>query len=371
MNGLQIRYFGTAKEHKSIYNEIYPEIERVFLGGQSLQGPDVEFFENNLKLFSKRRNCVAVSSCTDALFFSLLAIGIKPGDEVIVPSFSFVASASCILRSGAVPIFCDVDDNGNANAESIKLLVTEKTKAIIYVHMYGYLDELNILKIKNLANNFGLKLIEDAAQAFGANKNSIFAGGLGEISCFSFDPTKVISSFGSGGAVLTDDDELASTVRMLRYHGKTRDGEFSNLGFNSQLPTIAAAVLNVKLKHNNEWLNKRKSIANFYIDQLKELPIGLPPMSNGDEHVYHKFVIKLESRNEMKKYLSSKMIETIIHYDTPLPMRPIFQKFINRASYIRSSELSKKVLSLPCHPFLEDYEIDCIVKSIKSGLEKA
>lgn len=360
-----IKYFGTAQEHAALLPKLLNQFERVILSGQSLQGPDVKDFEDNVKNLVGRKYGVAVGSCTDALYFSLLAIGIKPNDEIVVPSFTFVASASCVSRAGATPIFCDVDENGSASPASVKSLITEKTKAVIYVHMFGYYDWDNYKKVFDLCKTAGVYLIEDSAQAFGANYGGEIAGGRGVVSCFSFDPTKVIAAPGSGGIILTDEESIHLHCRALRYHGKTNTGKFLNLGFNSQMPSITAAILNLKLEHNDEWRTKRVNIARMYIDQLSDLPLLLPPAPDGSKHVYHKFVIKLNKRDDLKNFLANKNIQTMIHYETPLPEVPVFALSKVVSHYENSLRLTKEVLSLPCHPFLMEREVLYICKCIR------
>jgi dTDP-4-amino-4,6-dideoxygalactose transaminase len=360
-----IKYFGTAQEHSALMPRLLNEFERVILSGQSLQGPDVKDFEENIKNLVNRKYGVAVGSCTDALYFSLLAIGIKPNDEVVVPSFTFIASASCISRTGATPIFCDVDENGSASPASVKNLITEKTKAVVYVHMFGYYDWDNYKKVFDLCKTAGVFLIEDAAQAFGANYAREMAGGRGAVSCFSFDPTKVIAAPGSGGIILTDDENIHLHCRALRYHGKNYAGKFLELGFNSQMPSLTAAVLNLKLEYNDEWRTKRINIARMYIDQLSDLPLLLPPAPDGTKHIYHKFVIRLKMRDKLKDFLAQKNIQSLIHYETPLPEVPIFALSKLASHYENSLQLTREVLSLPCHPFLMEHEVSYICKCIR------
>jgi len=236
----RIPFFGTTREFLAHRAPIMERIERSLETGRMLQGEAVPDLERRVATQVGRRYAVAVNSCTDGLFFALRASGLEPGDEVLVPNLSFVATASSVVRASAVPVFVDVDDSYNLSLDAARERVTPRTRAIVFVHLYGQMGDAR--RIETFARDHGLILIEDAAQAFGASFAGRNAGSLGSASCLSFDPTKPISAVGSGGMVLTDDGEIAARVRRLRYHGRGPDGDFVELGFNSQMSTLVAAV---------------------------------------------------------------------------------------------------------------------------------
>lgn len=359
-NEFPINYFGNAREHAEIKDQLMDVVESVILSGQSLQGPSVNELEVRVRNMVGRDYAVAVGSCTDALYFSLLASGIAPGDQVIVPAFTFLASASCILRANAVPVFADVNENGNLLPDSVAKLVNHNTKAVVYVHMFGYYDYENFKKVSEICSSKGILLIEDAAQAFGAGFAKKIAGAGGVVSCFSFDPTKVIAAPGSGGMMLTNDESIDALCRGYRYHGKSQTGEFNLLGFNSQMPTMTAAILNLKLQFECKWKRRRIEIADHYINELSNLPIGLPPKSDGASHIYHKFVIKTKRRDELKAFMSQRGVQTMIHYERPLPLLPVFKSYGIFNEFNNALLMADEVLSLPCHPFLKKSEVEYI-----------
>lgn len=295
----KIPFFGLNREvavHRETYLNI---IEKVFSHSKFLQGDEVKQFEENVANLCGRRYGVATNSCTDALYYSLVAAGIEPGDEVLVTDFSFVPSASCIVRLGAKPVFVDIDDHFLMDLDKAALSLNNKTRAIIFVHLFGQMG--NPKEIENFARLHDLILIEDAAQVFGASYNGIRAGSTGLLSCLSFDPTKVISAPGSGGMVLTDDENLAQEIARLRYHGKNEKGEFVSLGFNSQMPSLTAAILDYKLGQNEKWLAIRRDIAKYYLENVVGEYI-LPFEIEGSCHIYHKFVIRSQNRDHLRLF---------------------------------------------------------------------
>lgn len=360
---MKIPFFSQKREHSHLKRELTRSISNSLKHGQSLQGPEVKKFEKNMLKYVKKKYAIAVGSCTDGLFFSLKALGIKKNDEVIVTSYSYIASASCILRIGAKPVFVDVDKNGNMLIDKIESKITKKTKAIIYVHLLGYFKNINrLLKIKK---KYKLFLIEDFAQALGAKLESNYAGSLGNLSCTSFDPTKVLSAPGSGGMVFTNDKNLKTKVEKMRYHGKNSLGDHDELGINSQLSSINASCLLVKLRYLKKYQKKRISIANQYINNLKKYQIQLPPKCKNGEHIYHKFVIQVESRQKLKNFLKKNGIETFIHYKLPITKISLFKKNSSIFKTPTADYLSSKSLSLPIHPYLKKKEINFVIKTIE------
>ena len=363
---MKIPFFFSQREHKHLKKKIISSISKSLIHGKTLQGPEVSNLELKLAKYIGTKYAIAVGSCTDALFFSLKAINIKEGDEVIVTSYSYLASATCILRCGAVPVFVDVNENGNMDLNQIKKKFTSKTRAIIYVHLFGYQE--NISKLLKFIKKKNIYLIEDFAQAFGAKYKNSHAGSFGDISCTSFDPTKVLSAPGSGGMAFTNNKFLRDRIVKLRYHGKNKGGENDSLGINSQLPTLVAATLLVKFKLLEKNKKIRINIAKFYFDRLKNLKIKLPPVTDNQSHIYHKFVIQCKRRNHLMKYLEKNGVETMIHYKKSIKDLSIFKKYKTLTPV--ADLLSKQSISLPIHPYLKKKELNYIVRKIKYFFDK-
>jgi len=358
----KISFFGVSRENQEHRSDYLKRISEVLSHGKVLQGDEVSEFEKNVSSLCYRSYGIAVNSCTDALYFSLLASGVQPNNEVLVTDFSFIASASAILRAEAKPIFVDIDEHFLMDLDRANEYINERTKAIIFVNLFGQMGNPKEIKEFALSNN--LVLIEDAAQSLGASFENIKSGSLGDLSCLSFDPTKVIGAPGSGGMVLTDNKNLATKIKSLRYHGQFEKGEFISLGYNSQMPSLIASVLNCKLDQNQKWLNRRREIAQYYIDNINEsitTPVQIPKSC----HIYHKFVIRSEKRKDLMSYLDQKNIQTMIHYRKPLHKQKLFQSYnFDDNNYPKALARSKSVLSIPIHPFLRDNEVDYIVKTI-------
>ncbi len=286
-----IPFFAGAREMAAHGAAYLGAMAEALAGGQALQGPEVAAFEERLAERCGREHAVAVGSGTDALFFALAAHGIGAGDEVLVPAFSFIATASCIVRAGARPVFADVDEAGLLDLEAAAGLCSPRTRAVIAVQLYGQMLEPAALEA--FAAQRGLILVEDAAQAFGAAAAGRRAGSVGQASCLSFDPTKTIAAPGSGGAVLCDDAALAARLRRLRWHGRDAQGRFAELGYNSQLPTASAAALLVKLGLDQAWTERRRAIATAYDAALAGTAAHPMPVVPGASHVFHKYVVRV------------------------------------------------------------------------------
>lgn len=343
-------------------NEISNNVMRVYSSGQMLHDKCIDDLENNLTRLCDRKFAVTVNSCTDAIYFALHAAGIRPGDEVLITSFSFIASVSPILRIGAVPVFVDLsEDCFMMTLGDIEKKITPRTKAIIVVHLFGQMLPLDA--IEKMAKDHGLTVIEDAAQSIGSYQNKRPAGNLGLASCLSFDPTKIIGAFGTGGAVLTDDLTVYKTLKKLHYHGKNyKTGNFEIIGYNSRISSSQAALLNFQLDHLKKWISRRNEIASMYSEKLKHLcQIQTPKILSGNIHTFHKYVIKTERRHELIQFLKNKGIETKIHYEKLLFEYKLFNNYKFFAENIKTAHHVKdSVLSLPIYPELNDTEVKYI-----------
>jgi dTDP-4-amino-4,6-dideoxygalactose transaminase len=340
-------FFAAARtwaEHGERYARLMAE---ALAGGQALQGAPVAALEAALAERCGRRHAIAVGSGTDALYFALIAAGVGPGDEVLVPAVSFIASGACVLRAGAVPVFVDVDPWLLMDLDAARAAVTPATRALIAVDLYG--QTVAPEAFERFAAEHGLTLIEDAAQALGARS----AGSIGDASCCSFDPTKTIAAPGSGGAVLTDREDLAAAVRRLRWHGRDADGRFSARGYNSQLPSASAAIVRDKLACDAAWTARRRAIAAAYDIALAGKPVGVAP---GRDHTFHKYVIRTPDRAALAARLNAAGVPTRIHYDRPLYREPVFGPVTRECP--AAEQACREVLSLPIHAYLTDAEVE-------------
>lgn len=361
----KIPLFGGAREFAAYERQIMEAIRAVLVTGEVVGGQPVTALERRMAAMTGRRQGIAVNSGTDALLFALLAAGVGAGDEVLVTDFSFVASASAIALTGATPVFVDVDATYNMDLDHAERCVTDRTRAIVFVHLYGQMSDPS--RVEAFARRHNLLLIEDAAQSIGAEFNGRPVGSLGLLSCMSFNSTKPIAAPGGGGIVLTDGDELAERVRRLRYHGKGQSGQFVELGYNSLMPTVTAAALNIKLDYNAEWLAQRREVARRYVERLSGVDdLILPDETPGAIHVYHKFVVRTPRRDALKAHLASLGVETKVHYPLPLHREPCFAPYINSAAgYVNADRFAQTVLSLPIYPFLSAGEIETITDGIR------
>ena len=334
---------GWDREYLTNKDEYLELFDRVM---QKEQETNVEFLEKNLAEITNRKYAVTCNSGTDALSYSLMSMGIKPGDEVITSNFSWISTASCISMVGATPIFCDIDlDSYHLSYNSVKRMISNKTKAIVYPHLFGNMSDLK--KIKDL----GIPLVEDACQSLGSSYNGVVAGSIGDISTLSFNANKVVAGISGGGAILTDEEDRAEFFRKIRKHG---NNEF--LGFNSKMLLFNAEVINFRLKRMKEWQTKRQEIAKIYDNALKDLPVVTQKITNGLNHNYHKYVIRLENktiRDKLKDRLKAK-----VHYDKPLSENKMYENIQHKKDDCLNCKIvSDTILTLPLHPYLTTHEI--------------
>ncbi len=297
-----------------------------------------------------------------------MALGIGPGDEVITTTLSAVATALCIEAVGAAPVFVDIDDYGCISPEAVEKAITPKTKAIIPVHLYGQMADME--KIMDIAKRRGVKVVEDCAQATGASYGKNKAGSFGALGCFSFYPTKNLGAIGDGGMITTDDDALAEKCRLMRNYGQKTRYEHVVYGINSRLDEIQAAILSERIKYLDKNNKVRADIAASLKKGLEGVgDIKLPGVRNNAVHTYHLFVIQTESRDALQAHLKEKGIETLIHYPAPIHKQKCFAKY-NTVSLPRAETIVGKILTLPTHPYLSQTEIDYMCASIRSFYEK-
>lgn len=367
---MKVSSLDLKRQYESIREEINKAVLEVIASQSFVLGPFVESFENSIAGFCSVKHAIGVSSGTDAILLALMACGVKSGDEVITTPFTFFATAGSIARLGAVPVFVDIDSaTYNIDVNKIAPVVNKKTKAILPVHLYGQCANMDA--ILEIARANGLMVIEDAAQSIGAVYKGKNAGTLGNAGCFSFYPTKNLGGYGDGGLVTTNDDRLAEFVKILRVHGSKQRYYHSHIGINGRLDAIQAAVLSVKLKYLDAWSEKRRSIAAYYSEQLKGLPIRLPETEPHNTHIYHQYVIAISDRDALMKYLGSQGIETTIYYPVPLHLQKCFESLGYRRGDLPESErAANETLALPIFPEITQKEQDYVIHHIKNFISQ-
>ena len=357
-------------QYSSIKDEIDAAIQRVLQDGQFILGSEVETFEKEIASYCGTNFAIGVASGTDALHLALLACGIKPGDEVITSPFTFIATAEAITQCGAIPVFVDIDPKTyNIDPERIEPKITQKTRAILPVHLYGQPADME--PILELAKKHDLKLIEDCAQALGAEYKGEKVGSVGDAGCLSFFPSKVLGAYGDGGMVVTNNPEIAETVQMLRNHGCKEKYYHLIPGFNSRLDALQAAILRVKLRHLDEWNDHRQRNAGLYSELLGKIEEIEPPyIAPYSYHIFNYYTIRLRNsrgdRDKLGEYLNSQGIATAIYYPLSLHLQEVYKSLGYKWGNFPESECAQEeVLSLPMYPELSEVQIEEIVNEIK------
>ncbi len=342
----------------------------VLEGGAVLQGPAVVQFEQALTTTVGLSHAITCGSGTDAMILGLAALGLREGSRIAVPSLTFVATGSPVLHVRCTPVFVDCDpETGLADEQAMLDLIERRAvDAIIVVHLYGQLANLD--RVAPAARQAGIVLIEDAAQALGAMRHGKTFGRHGQFSTVSFDPMKVVGAFGSGGAVLTDDADFAERVRQFRYHGHDGKGRYVVPGFNSQLPTVQAAALSVKVRLMAQWQARRARIAAIFDAKMAQVP-GARRMRTlaGNEHNCHKFVLWADRRKAVQEGLAAAGVQTKVHYDLPLHRQPLFAAYAASVACPHADAAAEHVLSLPMYPELTDAETEYIADRTRTVLE--
>ena len=357
-------------QFRAIEHELRPALEEVLRSGKFILGPQVESLEKEITQFCGAGHAVGVASGTDALLLALRAAGVGPGDEVIVPAFSYIATADAVTLLGAVPVFCDVvHDTFNLDPSKLESCVTTRTKAVVPVHLFG--QPADMPRILTLAAAAQLTVIEDAAQAIGAVCAGKPAGSIGEFGCLSFYPTKNLGAAGDGGMILTSSGEAAARLRSLRGHGAVTHKYISEeQGWNSRLDELQAAILRVKLRHLNEWTAARRSHAARYDKLLRAVPgLTLPSVAAGSTHVYHQYTVRLADRERVQKHLAAEGIASTVYYPVPLHLQPMFANLgYQPGSMPQAERAALEVLSLPIYPEMTDEQIDRVAAAVAAAV---
>ena len=343
-------------------DEIKARIDKVLDSGWYLLGEQNKQFESNFAAYCGAKYCVGCANGLDALRLIIKAYGFGKGDEIIAPANTYIASILAITDNGCSPVLVEPDlDTYNINPDLIEAKITDKTKAILVVHLYG--QAVKMEKIWALAKKYNLKIIEDSAQAHGAYYNDKRVGSLGDASGFSFYPGKNLGALGDGGAVTTNDEELAQKIRALANYGSHKKYENIYQGLNSRLDEIQAAVLDVKLKYLDNDNARRKEIAQYYLTNIKNPLIKLPQTYSENSHVWHVFAIRVKERERFKGYLDDNDIQTIIHYPIP-PHKQECYKELNHLSFKITEQIHSEIISIPISPVMSDSQIQKVVEVV-------
>jgi dTDP-4-amino-4,6-dideoxygalactose transaminase len=361
-----IPFLDLTRQHRALKAELMAALERVLESSHFVLGHEGRALEAELAGRAGVRHGVGVGSGTDALRLALTAVGVKPGDEVITPAFSFVASASTILMAGATPVFVDVEPaTCGLDPERLTQALTPRTRAIVAVHLYGHPARID--RIAEIARRHGVALIEDAAQAIGAAWDGRPIGGWGDAACLSFYPTKNLGACGDGGLLLTDRDDVAAHLRRLRHHGDGGRYQHVELGYCSRLDEVQAAMLRVKLRHLDAWTEARRRLAARYGQGLAGLPLGLPAEDARARHIYHLYTVRHPRRDALARALGDLGIGTMVHYPRAIPEQPMFGLDAERP-WPEACRAAREVLSLPCYPEMTDGEIDGVVAAVRTAV---
>lgn len=354
-------------QYATIADEVEEAMRRVIASSAFVHGPFAETFEREFAAYCGARYCVGVGNGTDALLLALRALGIGPGDEVITTPLTFTATAEAIVLNGAAVRFVDVDPlTRNMDPTQLEAAITPRTKALLPVHLYGLPADMRA--INQVARGYGLAVVEDAAQAHGAEFEGRRAGSLADVACFSFYPGKNLGAYGDAGAVVTDDPALAERVRRFADHGRTTRYEHDLVGVNSRLDGLQAAVLSVKLRHLEAWSRRRRELAAWYDAALADLPqVGRPSVPAGVTAVYHLYVIEAERRDELLNYLHAHGVAAGIHYPLPLHLQPAYAFLgIPRGTYPVAERLAERVLSLPIFPEMSEDDVAYVAALVRA-----
>lgn len=368
---MKVPFNDLTRHHAGLLPEIMAEIGDVFSSSSFILGPKVAAFEERFAALHHAPHCVGVNSGTSALHLALLALGVGPGDEVVVPALTFVATSWAVSYTGATPVFCDVEEaTGLMDPESLERVMGPRTKAVIPVHLYGRACDMDA--ICGLAGERGAAVVEDACQAHCAEWKGRRVGTFGAAACFSFYPGKNLGAAGEGGAVLTSDDALAARVRMLRDHGQTSRYHHGVVGFNYRMDGIQGAVLGVKAKRVEEWTERRRAVAAFYRKELEGLDgLTLPAPEGHARHVYHLFVVRSPRRDALQAALAARGVGCGLHYPMPLHLQEAYAGLGYSAGDLpRAEAWAGQCLSLPIFPEMSGEEMAWVVEQCREAVRE-
>ena len=364
----KVPFLDVGHSYRELRNEIDVAVTRVLQSGRYIQGEEVENFESNFASFVDAKFCVGVANGLDAIYLALRALGIGAGDEVIVPAHTFIATWLAVTNCGATPVPVEPELNGfNIDPTLIEAAITSRTKAVIMVHLYG--QPCDIDEIHNVASRHGLRVIEDAAQAHGATYKGKRIGGHSDVVTWSFYPGKNLGAFGDGGAITTNDKDLADKIQVLGNYGSKQKYDHSELGVNSRLDPIQAAILNVKLDYLDGWNKTRQEIAKRYIGSFSDSAVLCPQENGWSKSAWHLFVIETSNRDGFQHQLLSFSIESIIHYPKAPHQQTAYSAAFAGQKFERAERLSSSVLSLPIGPGMSNEDVSFVCEAVQKILK--
>jgi dTDP-4-amino-4,6-dideoxygalactose transaminase len=368
---MQVPFLDLKAQHKEIENEVLPMVKEVMENTAFIGGPQVSGFEREFAEFCDTDYCVGVNSGTDALRFALMSVGVGPGDEVITVPNTFIATTEAISQAGGTPVFVDVYQNtSEIDISQIENKITERTKAIIPVHLYGQPADMDA--VLNTGKKYNIEVIEDSCQAHGALYKGKKAGSLGRVGCFSFYPGKNLGAYGEGGAIVTQEENIANKIKMIRDHGQIRKYYHELEGYNGRLDAIQAGVLRIKLRKIDEWNKARRRNASLYNELLGDIPgVELTIEEEFAQSVYHLYVILTEDRDGLQKFLGDNGIATGLHYPVPLHLQRAYGRLgYKKRDFPVAENLSERLLSLPMYPQLTHEQIKYVAECIEQFMKQ-
>src|SRR5579872_205677 len=368
---MQVPILDLKAQYATIREEVQAAINQVLEKQNFILGPEVKALEQEIAHYCGCKYGIGVASGTDALILGLRACGIGPGDEVLVPSFTFIATADAVSALGATPVFVDIEpDTFNIDSSRIEPLITARTRAIVPVHLYGQMAAMGPLL--KLAKDHNLKVVEDTAQALGATWEGRRAASLGDVGCISFFPSKNLGAYGDGGMVVTDSEEIYRHLISLRAHGSTKKYFSQEQGWNSRLDELQAAILRVKFRHLEHWSQQRRDVADRYDTLLSGVRGVVVPARNGSgQHVFHQYTIRVPQRDRVQKQLAEQGVTTMVYYPVPIHLQPIYASLGHRPGSLPLTEAAcGEVLSLPMFPELTEQQMEYVVDMLTLALNE-
>jgi dTDP-4-amino-4,6-dideoxygalactose transaminase len=369
MSTNKIHYLDLQTQYHTIRKEVLSALDDICDSARFAQGPSTAVFETSFANYCGVRHCVSVNSGTSALHLAMRCLDVGPGDEVITVPMTFIATTWAISYTGARPVFVDIDpERRTMDPARLEAAITRRTKAILPVHLYGQPADME--PIMRIADRSGIAVVEDAAQAHGAYYQGRRVGQFGLMGCFSFYPGKNLGAYGEGGALVTNDDNLAARARALRDHGQSQRYYHDEIAYNYRMDSFQAAVLNIKLGRLDDWNAARALRAREYSELLNKLPIGVPTHFKDSESVWHCYVIECDKRDEVRSHLMEKGVETGIHYPLPVHLQRAYSSLEHRVGdFPISEELSNRCLSLPIYPELTEAQVTAVARALERVLE--
>ncbi len=367
---MKVPFVDLSLQYQEIQKEVFEGIQDVCQRGAFILGQEEKDFEAEFAKYCHSQYGVGLNSGTDALYLALSALDIGPGDEVVLPTHTFIATALCVSYTGATPVFADSEDGTfNIDPRSFEKAITKKTKAVLPVHIYG--QPADMAEIVSIAHKHGITVIEDAAQAHGAVYKNERVGALGDIACFSFYPTKNLGAFGDGGMVITKKQDIYEKVMMLRDYGRKGRYEHIVKGYNTRLDTVQAVALSAKLKRLDQWNRMRQQVAAWYQDELAGVSgVRLPKVGEDRSHVYHLYVVRVAERDRVLERLNEEGVGSLIHYPIPVHLQPAYQDAgYKKGDFPVAERIASEIISLPMFPHMSREQVAYVAGTLKKILK--